>query len=66
MDCIPNDTLDWATYAFQIAILQMTCGENQSALNLLQQALTIRKRFEKETDQINELQRAIDVIQRHE
>jgi tetratricopeptide (TPR) repeat protein len=64
MNSIPNDTLDWSDYAFNIAIIYMTRGENQLALDLLQQALIIRNRYENETEQINKIQHAIDNIQK--
>lgn len=60
MNTIPKDTLDWADYAFNVAIIHMTRGENQQALNLLQQALTIRNRFENQADELEKIQRAID------
>jgi tetratricopeptide (TPR) repeat protein len=63
INSVPNDTLDWADYALKIAIIHMTRGENQLALDLLQKALIIRNRFENETDEISQIQRAIDRLQ---
>jgi hypothetical protein len=65
MDSIPNDTLDWTDYAFNAAIIHMTRGENQLALELLRQALITRNRFEKETEEITKIQCAIDTIEKH-
>jgi tetratricopeptide (TPR) repeat protein len=62
MNSISNNTLDWTDYALKAAIIHMTRGENQLALDLLEQALSIRNRFEKETDEINQIQRAIDNV----
>ena len=62
MDTVPNDILDWANYACHVAIMYTIHGENQSALDLLQCALTLRKKFENETEEINKIQRTIDNI----
>jgi hypothetical protein len=64
MNCVPNDTLDWATYAFSVALLHIACGENHSALGLLEQALTTRKRFETDSNEITKIQLAIGNIQK--
>lgn len=60
MDAIPNDSLDWTEYASCLAIIHMTRGENQLALNLFEQALSIRKELEKESEEINKLQAIIN------
>jgi len=65
MNSVPKDTLDWTDYAFNIAMIHMTHGENQLALDLLRQALIIRNRFEKDTEEITKIQRAIDTIEKH-
>ncbi|CAF1366538.1 unnamed protein product [Adineta ricciae] len=62
MSHAPNDTLDWAEYSFHVATIHMIFGENQLALDLLKQALAVRQRYEKESEQIETLQRAIDSI----
>lgn len=62
LSSIPNDTLDWADYAYRLAVLCRIHGENQSALDLLQQALSIRMRFEHDTDDIEIIKRTIDAI----
>jgi tetratricopeptide (TPR) repeat protein len=59
----PNDTLDWATYAYQLAVLHMVHGERQLALDLFQKAIHIRKQLEKKSEEIDQIQRAIDTIQ---
>jgi tetratricopeptide (TPR) repeat protein len=63
MDSIPNSILDWANYARHVAVMYTIRGENQSALDLLQQALTLRKQFENETEEIHKIQHAIDNIE---
>jgi hypothetical protein len=65
MNSATNDTLDWTDYAFNAAIIHTIRGENQLALDLLQQALIIRNRFEKETEEINQIQCAIENIQKN-
>ena len=62
MDCVPNDVLDWADYAFDLATIYQTQGEDQAALDVLQQALALRQRHENETEQIELLQKAINAI----
>ena len=64
MNSVSNDTLDWANYAFSIALIHIAREENQLALSLLKQALAIRKRFENDSDEIGKIQRAIDNIQK--
>jgi tetratricopeptide (TPR) repeat protein len=59
----PDDTLDWATYAFHVAIVHMVHGEQQQALEMLIKALHIRKQIEKHSAEIDQLQRAIDKVQ---
>ena len=66
MNSVPNDTIDWTDYAHKIAMIHMTRGENQLALDLLEKALTIRKRFENDTDDISQIERAINDIQQPE
>ncbi|CAF3653798.1 unnamed protein product [Rotaria sordida] len=63
MNSIPNDILDWTDYAFNLALIHIIHGENQSALDLLQQALKVRQQFENETEDIEKIQRAINNIQ---
>ena len=62
MNSISNDILDWADYAFKLALIHKVHGENQLALDLLQQALIVRKQFENETDDMTEIQHLIDSI----
>ncbi|CAF1027658.1 unnamed protein product [Adineta steineri] len=52
MNSIPNNILDWADYAVPVATTHLVRGENQLAIDLLQQALALRQRFEKDTEQI--------------
>ncbi|CAF1018440.1 unnamed protein product [Adineta steineri] len=52
MNSVPNNILDWADYAVPVATTHLVRGENQLAIDLLQQALTLRQRFEKDTEQI--------------
>ncbi len=59
----PNDTLDWATYAYNVAVIHLIHGQRQSALDLLQKAIHIRKQLEKNSQEIDQLQRAIDNVQ---
>ncbi|CAF2345544.1 unnamed protein product [Rotaria sp. Silwood2] len=63
MNCAPDNTIDWATYAFHVAIIHVVHGEKQLALELLQKALHIRKQVEKYSQEIDQIQRAIDNIQ---
>ncbi|CAF2824680.1 unnamed protein product [Rotaria sp. Silwood2] len=65
MNSIPNNILDWADYAFNLAIIHTIHRENQAALDLLEQALTVRKQFENETEDIEKIQRAINNIQKN-
>jgi hypothetical protein len=66
MNSVPNDTLDWTDYAFKVAMINRTHGENQLALDLLEKALTIRKQFENDTDDISQIERVISDIQQQE
>jgi tetratricopeptide (TPR) repeat protein len=59
----PNDTLDWATYAYNVAVIHLIHGQRQSALDLLLKAIHIRKQLEKNSEEIDQLQRAIDNVQ---
>ncbi|CAF0826668.1 unnamed protein product [Adineta ricciae] len=63
MTCTPDNSLDWATYALQSALIHMMFGENQAALGLLHKALHIRTELERTSDQIDQIQRAINQIQ---
>ena len=63
MTCTPERTIDWTTYAFNIAIIHMVRGERQLALEFLQKARDIRKQFENHSPEIDQIQRAIDNIQ---
>ncbi|UJR21427.1 hypothetical protein I4U23_024513 [Adineta vaga] len=63
MNCVPNDILDWADYSYHIAKIHLARGENQLALSLLQQSLILRKRYEEESEEIDNLQHAINNIQ---
>ncbi|CAF0841104.1 unnamed protein product [Adineta steineri] len=60
MNSVPNDILDWADYAFHVAKIHLIREENQLAFDLLQQALTLRKRFENGTEQISCIERLLD------
>ncbi|CAF0860417.1 unnamed protein product [Adineta steineri] len=60
----PDNTLEWATYALRSALIHMTYGEKQSALELLQPALYISKQHEEDSQDIGQIQQAIDQIQR--
>jgi len=60
---IPNDTLDWAAYAYNLADIHMVHGQRQLALDLLQKAIHIRKLLEKNSQEIDQLQLAIENIQ---
>ncbi|CAM2702740.1 unnamed protein product [Rotaria socialis] len=64
MNSISNDILDWADYALKLALIHKNLGENQSALDLLEQAFVVRKQFENETEDIAEIQRVIDSIKK--
>jgi tetratricopeptide (TPR) repeat protein len=59
----PDDTLDWATYAFYAALVHIARGERQLALELLQKALNIRKPLEKTSEDIDRIQLTIDKLQ---
>jgi len=59
----PDDTLDWATYAYHIAVIHMIHGQRQLALDLLKKAIHIRTSLEKNSQEIDQIQRAIDNIQ---
>jgi len=59
----PNDTLDWATYARHLADIHIIQGQQQSALDLLQKAIHIRKRLEINSQEIDLIQQAINKIQ---
>ena len=63
MACTPDDTLDWATYALHSARIHMVRGENQVALDLLQKTLLIRIPLERESEEIDQIQRTITMIQ---
>ncbi|UJR27993.1 hypothetical protein I4U23_009251 [Adineta vaga] len=63
MICTPDNTLDWATYAFRSALIHMVHRRKQQALELLEKALHIRKELEKQSDDIDEIQRAINQLQ---
>lgn len=62
INIVPNDTLDWTDYAFQLAMIHHIQGENQIALDLLQQALTRRKQWENQTEEIDRIESAIKRI----
>jgi tetratricopeptide (TPR) repeat protein len=62
MSYTPDNTLDWAIYAFQLAVIHIIRGEQQLALHLLQKALHIRNQLEKNSQEIDQIQRAIDNI----
>jgi tetratricopeptide (TPR) repeat protein len=64
MDFVPNNILDWTDYAYHVALIHIIRGENQSALDLLQQALTLRKQLENETEGINKIQHTINNIEK--
>ncbi|CAF0822556.1 unnamed protein product [Rotaria sp. Silwood1] len=63
MHYAPDNTIDWATYAFHVAVIHMVHGERQLALELLQKSLRIRKQVENQSQEIDQIQRAIDSIQ---
>jgi len=60
----PDDSLDWATYAFHAALVHIVHGERQLALELLQKALRIRIPLEKNSEDIDRIQLTIDKIQK--
>ena len=64
MNSVPNSILDWTDYAYHVALMHIIHGQNQSALDLLHQALTLRKQLESETAGINKIQHAIDNIEK--
>ncbi|CAF0979153.1 unnamed protein product [Rotaria sp. Silwood1] len=64
MNSISNNNLDWADYAFNLALIHTIHGENELAIDLLEQALAVRKQFENETEDIEKIQRAIGNIQK--
>ena len=61
----PENTLEWATYAFHLAIVHRVHGEQQLALDLLHKALETRKKLEKSSEEIDRLHQTIDDIQKH-
>ena len=63
MNYTPNNTLDWATYAYQLAIIYIIHGQKELALELFQKAIDIRKQIEENSQEILQLQRAIENIQ---
>ena len=65
MECLKNDALDRAIYAASLAMIHIDLGEHSSALERLQEALAVRKRFEQDTEEIQQLQRLIDQIQQY-
>lgn len=62
MNIIPHETLDWTDYAFQLAMIHQIRGENHLALDLLQQALTIRKQWANQSEEIDRIECAIKQI----
>lgn len=65
MQCLSNDVPDRAIYAHSLGKVQMELGEHAAALELLREALALRKRFEQDTEEVHQLQRSIDQIQKH-
>ncbi|CAF2103310.1 unnamed protein product [Rotaria magnacalcarata] len=63
MTFTPDNTIDWATYAFHVAVVHVIHGEERIALELLQKAIAIRKQLEHHSQEIDQLQKAIDKIQ---
>lgn len=59
----PENTIDWATYAFNLATVHITHGERQLAHELLEKALEIRRQLEHESRQIEEIQKVINTLQ---
>ena len=56
MDGVSTDVLDRAIYAKNIAMIHMIRGEHHLALELIKEALTIRRKFEGNTDEITNLE----------
>ena len=65
MQCLPRDAPDRAIYAHRLGKVYMDLSEHSSALELLREALALRKRFEEDTEDVHQLQRSIDQIQQH-
>lgn len=63
MSYTPNNTLEWATYAYNVAVINLIRGEDRLALDLLNEAIQIRKQIENTSDEINNIQTTIDNIQ---
>ena len=59
----PNDTLDWAMYAYELADIHIVQGQQQLAFDLLQKAINIRRRLETNSTEIDRIQQTIDKIQ---
>lgn len=57
-----NDTLEWATYAHRSALIHTVRGQHAIALDLLRKALQIRKAVERQSDDIEQIERAIQLM----
>jgi tetratricopeptide (TPR) repeat protein len=58
-----NDTLDWATYAYELADIHIIQGQQRLAFDLLQKAVDIRRRLETNSAEIDRIQQTIEKIQ---
>ena len=60
----PENTLEWATYAFHLAVVHQVHGEQQLALDILHKALETRKKLEESSEEIDRLHQTIEDIQK--
>lgn len=63
MECAPKNTIEWATYTFHVALAHVIHGERQSALDLFQNALSVREGIEIDSQEIQQIRRTIEKIQ---
>lgn len=63
-DSLPTDCLDRAIYADRIAKIRIVHGDFQSASELIKEALSIRQKFEQNTDEIDKLERSLQSIEK--
>lgn len=62
MNYISNQTVQWADYAYELALIYLNQAEKQKALDLLEKSLKIREQFQQSNEEIQRIQTMLHEI----
>lgn len=64
MEGIPSSTLDRAICAYRVSMIRLVRGDYPSAHESINEALTIRRQFEEDSDELSQWERTLESIQK--